>query len=397
MDTSVVAPVADWVTVDELVKDPYPTYERLRRESPVAYVPQIDRYLITSFRECFDAEMDQETFSAHERVERSPFLRAIGRPMLRKDDPQHKIERNAIGPALRPIAIKKHWASVFRDNAVKHISKMRDLGPGADLFKHFAVPYAADNLSAVIGFDDVAHEDMRNWSHTLIRGASNVTNDPAVWDETDLVCDEIDAAVERVLRKPGDPESASLISAMLRAGRPEDELRANVRLTISGGMNEPSHVIASAVWALSAYPRQRDLVFSGKRTFKDAFEETARLHSPVGMYPRRTTRDVEVGGVTIPEGATASLVVASANRDETQFDRPDAFDLDRESVAHLAFGNGTHICAGNWVARSMVGEIGLPALYEELPNLTVEDPDSITFRGWVFRGATALPVVWDAR
>lgn len=397
MDTSVGAPVADWVTVDELVKDPYPTYARLRRESPVAYVPQIDRYLITSFRECFDAEMDQETFSAYERVERSTMIRAMGRPMLRKDDPQHKVERNAMSPALKPLTIKKRWASIFRENAHKHMATMRELGPGADLFRHFAVPYAADNLSAVIGFDDVAHEDMRNWSHTLIRGGANVTNDPAVWDETAVVCEEIDAAVERALAKPADSENPSMISSMLRAGLPEDELRANVRLTISGGMNEPSHVIASAVWALSAYPSQRDLVLSGKRSFKDAFEETARLHSPVGMYPRRTTRDVEVGGVTIPEGATASIVVASANRDETQFARPDVFDLDRESVAHLAFGNGTHICAGNWVARSMIGEIGLPALYEAFPDLTVEDPESITFRGWVFRGATALPVVWDAR
>lgn len=395
MPEAIAAPVADWVSVDDLLADPYPTYARLRRESPVAYVPQIDRYLITTFRECFDAELDQDTFSAFERAERSPMIRAMGRPMLRKDDPQHKVERNAVSPALRPIAVKKHWAGIFRSNAAKHMAVVRELGQGADLVQHFAVPYAADNLSAVLGFDDVHHADMKNWSHTLIRGGANVTDDPAVWADTAIVCEQIDAAVERVLSKPFDPDNPSMISAMISAGLPEDILRANVRLTISGGMNEPSHVIASAVWALSAYPDQRDLVLSGRRSFKDAFEETARFHSPIGMYPRRTTRDVVVAGVTIPEGATASIVVGSANRDDSQFEHPDEFDLNRESVSHLAFGNGTHICAGNWVARAMIGEIALPALYEEFPGLTVEDPQSTTFRGWVFRGATALPVTWD--
>lgn len=395
MPETTAAPVADWVSIDELLMDPYPTYARLRRESPVAYVPRIDRYLITTFRECFEAELDQDTFSAFENAERSPMIRAMGRPMLRKDDPQHKVERNAMSPALRPVAVKKHWAEIFRRNATKHMAVVRDLGQSADLVEHFTVPYAADNLSTVLGFDDVGHADMKNWSHTLIRGGANVTDDPAVWAETAQVCEQIDAAVERVLSKPFDPDNPSMISSMRRAGLPEDILRANVRLTISGGMNEPSHVIASAVWALSAYPEQRELVLSGRRSFKDAFEETARFHSPIGMYPRRTTRDVEVAGVTIPEGATASIVVGSANRDDAQFDRPDVFDLNRESVSHLAFGNGTHICAGNWVARAMIGEIALPALYEEFPGLTVEDPQSTTFRGWVFRGATALPVVWD--
>jgi len=393
--SKVLAPVADWVDAGTLSLDPYPTYARLRREAPVAHVPHLDRYFVSTFRDCFDAEMDQTTFSSHEDAGRSTMFRSMGRPMLRKDDPEHKAERNAMAPALRPVAIKKHWRSVFESNADKYIQALREQGPGVDLFESFAVPYAADNLSAVIGLRDVPATLMMQWSHTLIRGTGNVTNDPAVWAQTDAAREQIDEAIDHALESLSHAEGPSMISSMAPV-MSEESLRANVRLTISGGMNEPSHVISSAVWALSAFPLQRERVLNLERTWRDVFEETARFQSPVGMYPRRATRDVELSGVTIPRDATVSLIVASANRDERQFDEPDVFDLSRDSTSHLAFGNGTHICAGNWVARAMVGEIALPRLYDALPGLEAVDPESTEFRGWVFRGTTSLPVSWAA-
>lgn len=389
------APAVEWVDLASLTADPYPTYERLRREAPVAYVPHLDRYFISTFRDCFDAEMDQQTFSSHEDATRSTMYRSMGRPLIRKDDPEHKLERNAMSAPLRPVAVKKQWRAMFEQNAEKYIAVLKQQGPGADLFAHFAVPYAADNLSAVIGFDDVPAMQMMAWSHTLIRGIGNVANDQTIWTQTDTVSAQIDVAIDRALAKNVEPGTPSMISSM-RGVIDEESLRANVKLTISGGMNEPSHVISSAVWALSAFPKQREVVLAGERTWRDVFEETARFQSPVGMYPRRTTREVEVRGITIPENATVAVLVASANRDEGQFESPDNFDLSRDSTSHLAFGNGTHICAGNWIARAMVGEVALPRLYQALPGLEVIDPPTTDFRGWVFRGTTSLPVTWTA-
>lgn len=387
------APVADWVDTDELFRDPYPTYRTLREHAPVSFVPHLDRYFVTTFRECFDIEMDQETFSSAERAERSTMIRSMGRPLLRKDDPQHKAERNSMAPAMRPLAIKRRWLPIFERNAQTHIRRLRAAGPGADLFEMFAVPFAADNLSAVIGFDDVDHAQMMDWSHTLIAGVGNVTNDSALWSAADRACVEIDDAIDRALARTREDPIPSLISAMASALAPDD-LRANIRLAISGGLNEPSHVIASAVWCLTNYPEQREIVLSDGGLWRDVFEETARFHSPVGMYPRTTTRDVAVRGYDIPAGSTVAVVVASANRDAQAFDRPDEFLMNREAGTHLAFGNGTHVCAGNWIARSMVGEVALPALYRALPGLIAERTDDAQFRGWVFRGTTSLPVIW---
>lgn len=390
------APVVDWVDPQELLADPYPTYERLRNEAPVAYVPNLGRYFVTTFQDCFDVEMNAETFSSHEAAERSTMIRTMGRPMIRLDGEQHKTERKAAGHALRPIVLKKHWNAIFQANAEKYLADVVAAGPGADFFNLFAVPYAADNLSAVIGFRDVPAAQMMDWSHTFIAGISNVTQDPAVWAETERVCLEIDDAIDEAINRLEHEPDASMISAMLGMGLDEERLRANIRLTISGGMNEPSHILSSAVWCLSEFPQQRERVLSGESSWRDVFEETARFHSPVGMYPRRTTKDAVIGGVAIPAGSTVAVVGASANRDDEKFSAANQFDLTRESAAHLAFGNGAHICLGNWVARAMVGDIALPYLYENLPGLRVIDTAATDFRGWVFRGTRSLYVEWDA-
>lgn len=395
--TAIDAPIVDWIDPDALLADPYPTYARLRREAPVAYAPALRRYLVTTFRDCFDVEMDQQTFSSHEDARRSTMIRSMGRPMLRKDDPDHKRDRNAFGAALRPRTVKNRWADVFSRIAARYIERLRKEGPGVDLFHHFAVPYAADNLSALIGFRGVDAYTMMDWSHTLIAGIGNIRDDAAVWAQTARVSAEIDGAIDEAIAALRDQPDDSIISSILRAPQPisEEDLRANVRLTISGGMNEPSHVISSALWCLASYPEQRDRVLAGERTWAQVFDETARLQSPVGMYPRTVTQDTVLHGVAIPAGATVAVIVASANRDEAHFPSPDAFDLDREKVTNLAFGNGTHICAGNWVARAMVGDIALPLLHDALPELRVIAPEDVNFRGWVFRGTTHLPVTWD--
>jgi cytochrome P450 len=391
-------PVADWVDLAELMADPYPTYARLRREMPVAWVPALNRFLVTGFDACFQAELDQETFSSHEDAERSTQVRTMGRSMLRKDDPEHKRDRAASAGALRPVTIRKVWMDIFERNASRYLQHVQALGPGVDIFREFAVPFAADNLCAILGLRGVDASTMMDWSHTLIAGIGNVTDDQDVWRETQRVRYEMDAAIDESVAWLSREPDASMLSAMLHAAEPlsDEAMRANVRLTVSGGMNEPSHVIGSAIWALLTHPDQLAEVRAGVWNWADVFEETARWQSPVGMYPRLVRKETWLAGVRIPAGATVGLVIASANRDERRFSHAERFDLRRERLTNLAFGNGTHICAGNWAARAMIGNVALPRLFEALPGLRLEDPQAVAFRGWVFRGVRSLPVCWEA-
>ncbi|MEM6280389.1 MAG: cytochrome P450, partial [Verrucomicrobiota bacterium] len=85
-----------------------------------------------------------------------------------------------------------------------------------------------------------------------------------------------------------------------------------------------------------------------------AAEEFFRVTSVLTHIGRTNVEAGEVHGVPTPEGRRVSLCWASANFDESVFENPTEFRLDRESNPHIAFGTGVHACAGADHARAIV-------------------------------------------
>jgi cytochrome P450 len=97
-----------------------------------------------------------------------------------------------------------------------------------------------------------------------------------------------------------------------------------------------------------------------------------RFYSPFPATFRRATRDVEVAGVTIPKDAQVLPMLASANRDETQFERAGEFIVDRDPNRHVAFGMGIHYCLGAPLAR-LEGAIAMRELLPRIKRVEVLD------------------------
>lgn len=394
--TGTAAPIADWVTIPELTRDPFPIFERLRAEGGVHWVPSVGRFLVTSYEAVHATELDQEVFSANEAG--SLQIRAMGHSMLRRDDPEHQIERKAWQPALRPGAVRRVWASAFRANAEAQLEQFRALGPGADLVRDFAAPYAAENLRQLVGLYNADQADLQRWSQTMIDATGNYADDPEVWRLGEASFDEVDVALDEMLSWHAAHPDESLISQLLRIPdyeMPLEKIRANLKMTIGGGLNEPRDALGVAAWALLRAPSQRSAVRRDAGLWGAAFEETIRWVAPIGMYSRQTTREVELAGVSLPAGARLGICILSANRDERVWERPEEFDLLREVRPHLAFGKGVHVCLGAWAARTAVAEVALPLLFEELPGLRLAGEDAAEASGWVFRGMSRLTVDWD--
>jgi cytochrome P450 len=391
-------PVAEWVEPAEMLADPYPTYRRLLDESPMAWVPALNRYLATSAAACRAIEEDQRTYTANVSGGSALMARALGaRPMLRKDDPEHAAERRPINPTLRPKMLRGRWAPVFERNARTQLAVLRERGPDdADLNRDYAGPVAAQNLIDLLGLTGAGVDDMQRWSHAFIAGTGNLHDDPDIWRRCDEARREVDALLDELIPHYRAHPDDTITSALVHAGLPLGDVAANVKLTISGGMNEPQHVVTNAVWALSRHPGQRDRVLADPSLWPAVFDETVRWLSPIGMYPRETTRPVVLQEVPLPAGAPIGVVVAAANRDATAFERPDAFDIARPRRPHLGFGSGTHLCAGHWAARISIGEIAVPLLYAQLPGLRTDPHRAEEWHGWVFRGLTTLPVTWQS-
>lgn len=392
------APVADWVTIADLHRDPFPIYDRLRAEGGVHWVPAVGRFLITSYAAVHETELDQEVYSANE--EGSLQIRAMGHSMLRRDDPEHYLERRAWQPALRPGVVKRTWTEVFERNADRYLTELAEKGPGADLIWDFAAPYAAENLRQLLGLHNADQADLQRWSQTMIDATGNYADDPEVWALGQASFDEVDIALDEMLAWHAAhlDDNPTLIAQLLRAPgetMPLERIRANMKMSIGGGLNEPRDAIGVAAWALLSHPEQRDAVFVDGSLWPAVFEETIRWVAPIGLYSRQVTRDTVLAGVQLPAGARLGICILSANRDEGIWPEADRFDIHREMAPHLAFGKGVHVCLGAWVAKAEVAAVGLPELFRRFSGLALSTQDPAEIAGWVFRGMTKLPVTWN--
>lgn len=387
-------PVADDIKLADLYSDPYPIYRRLRRDMPVAWIPAANIHLVTKAEDLLAIERDAETFPALDT--RSLQIKAMGHTLMRRDGDDHKRERNVIEPSFRPGTVANHWTPLFHAIAEDLISGIEKRGE-ADLFADFAAPMASRCLMDVLGLTNVDWRDLCVWSQALMDAVGNYGDDPAVWEKGRVASQAIDDAIaERIPQLRANPDP-SVISSMVNATDPLtiEQIRANVKVIVGGGLNEPRDAACTLIYGLLSNPDQKALVLTGDVPWRQAFEEAVRWIAPIGLYPRRVAKPAVLSGIQLEPGMALGLSAGSACRDEDHFANGEVFDINREKHPHLAFGSGPHFCLGTWVARKQVGEIGVPMLFKRLDNLRLDAASPARIGGWVFRGLLSLDTKWD--
>lgn len=383
------APVFD-IDLAAFWRDPYPTLRRMRAEAPVCFVPQLGATLLTRRDDIFENEKKIEVFSSDQP--QGLMTRLMGQNMMRKDGEAHRIERAAIFPAVSPRTVRDVWRARFQAATDAMLDELRPSGQ-ACVVRDIAMRVSGEALKAITGLTQISWAEMDRVSQGMIDGCANYAGDPAI----EARCNDCTAAIDRyiderlpVLRAAPDH---SLLSVQIAAGLPEPAIRANVKLAISGGQNEPRDVIAGMVWALLTHPDQHALIASGQVSWLAAFEEYCRWIAPVAMSPRRVAQPHMLHGIALEPEGRVFLMFGSGNRDEAVFTNPDAFDLTQDASAAISFGAGPHFCAGAWAARSLIAEVALPAIMARLPGLRLAG--EVPFGGWAFRGPLTVPVTWD--
>jgi hypothetical protein len=262
--------------------------------------------------------------------------------------------------------------------------------------KAFALPLSAECLKDITGLNNMRTQDMDAWSQAMIDGIANYAGNKEVEARCNAATAGIDAAIDDMIPVVTKHPNTSILSVLLSAGQRIDSIRANVKLAISGGQNEPRDAISGAVWAMLTHPAQLALVREGRAKWIDVFEEYARWIAPIGMSPRRVARKCSYGGVDFEPEDRIFFMFGSANRDEACFANPDIFDVMRDTSKSIAFGAGPHYCAGAFASRAMVADVALPSLFARLKGLRLDPAEPVRIGGWAFRGLLNLPVEWDA-
>jgi cytochrome P450 len=372
--------------------DPYPTLAALRKQTPIAYVPQLGSTLLCGRDDISVSEKQIDVFSSDQP--NGLMTRLMGYNMMRKDGAAHSVERNAFFPAISPRAVKTHWSLQFQAHADRLIDALSS-SVTVDFIADFALPFSAECLKSVTGLTNMRYQDMNAWSQAMIDGIANYLGDPEVEARCHEATAGIDAAIDGMLPGLGE-DNKSLLGVMVASGMPMDSVRANIKLAISGGQNEPRKALAGTLWALLTHPEQLELIRTGALSYLQAFEEFARWISPIGMSPRRIARPWTIRNVDFERDDRVFLMFGSGNRDEQYFERADRFDIRRDASKSIAFGAGPHFCAGAWVSRAMIANIALPTVVARLQNLRVVADTPVEIGGWAFRGLLNLPLVWDA-
>src|SRR5919199_4022382 len=362
------------VTVDDLERDPYPIYKRLRDEEPVSYVDSVGLWLVTRWEDVVYVDKTPDLFTGE--TEPSTLNRTFGKNLLGSEGPYHDRIRSIIYPAFRVAAIGHYPDEVIAPIVNELVDAFAGRGE-ADFVSEFAEPLSTRVVKRALGLD-VPDDTLRRWFVELAMGASNFEGDPEKQRIADAASAEVNETLEPILDRlessPDDTLLSSMVHSEVEGERlTRDEIKSNLKVMIVGGLQAGTDLIALSLWALLAHPEQAEEVRADPALVNQAIEEGARWHSPVGTSTRQTTRDTELGGLELEQGALVAAVLASANRGERNWKDPDRYDIRRKEGSHLAFATGPHLCIGARLGRYQA-RTAWRTLIDRIPTLEL-DPE----------------------
>ena len=384
------------ITIEQLERDPYAIYKRLRTESPVANVPCANIWFATTWEAAEAVATNQEKFVA--AFEGSPLERSFGAPfILTADGAVHRELRGTIDPYYRPNKLIQFFDELCRPIAEETLDALPQSAP-VDIMSDYFEMVSAICVGRTLGFRDTDGPTLTRWFHDLAQGGINYENDPQRQRICDAACAEVDAVLVPTLERLRQDPDNSLLSNMLFAGmahgdaRPIELILPSIKVTMLGGMQEPGHGAGNTLVGLLQQPEQFQRVAAERGTLlRRALNEGLRWVGPIGTQVRTAVEDIEVAGTLVPRGTAIGAVLTSANRDEARFGDPDQFDIFRQERANAAFGFGPHICAGRSFAP-MLMELMLDLLLERFPRIEYAAGFTPEFRGWEFRTAPSIVV-----
>ena len=389
----------------EVIAEPYQMYEKLREHDPVHWDPYMHAWVVTSYPEVLKVLMnysaDRTPLPAYLDELGLSFMKPFSEVMLQQmmfmDGAKHARLRSLCAAAFTPRRVEG-LRSVIESVAENLIDKFIAAG-SVDLITEFANPLPAIVTAKLLGVPVEDHEQLHAWVLDLAEVLGNFQHHPdrvvQIVQSLDALKRYIAAIIEEQRVQPNEGLIQSLMIAEVDGNRlSNDEVIANTIITLIGGHETTTNLIASGFLTLLREPDAREQLRSSPEIINSAVEELLRFESPVQHTARIAPEDVELGGKRIKKGERVVAVLAAANRDPNRFANPNSLDLLRPDNRHLAFGWAAHFCFGAPLAR-MEGQIAFVALLRRLKN-PVLSRRKLTWRENAgLRGLTELHVEFD--
>ena len=375
---------------------PHDGFDWLRANDPVSYhvMPDgVDFYALTRYRDVVAVGKDWKSFSSLKGFMIDDATGGSELMMVSMDPPRHDAIRRLVNQGFTPRRVAK-----LEDDIRQVTTELIDLvAPRGE--SDFVIDLAAElPLRVILQMIGVPQSDRHRvfeWSNTMLG-----SQDPEYGNSQDKA---LQAAMEMYMywewlshqaeRERDDDLIQALLDAELEGGEKltNQDIDAFLMLLVVAGNETTRNLIAGGMYTLLQERSQWELLVQRPELMASGVEEMLRYISPVMYFRRTATRDVEIGGTTVPEGARTTLWFIAANRDASVFPDPHRFDVTRQPNEHVAFGaGGPHYCLGANLARLEI-RIMFEELVKRLPDIE-QAGEPARLRSNFISGIKHLPV-----
>jgi cholest-4-en-3-one 26-monooxygenase len=374
------------------VDDPAPKYEWMRRHAPAYFDEPNGVWGLASYAAVIAASKDPATFSS------AGGIRPDSGPipmMIDMDDPAHWARRKLVNKGFTPGRVRGSEQKI-RDVCDAIIDQVCERGE-CDFVRDIAAPLPMVMIGDMLGVQPEDRDDLLRWSDDMVSAQSgNATDEQYVkaMEAMQGYTGFCTHAIRERQEQPSDDLMSILVHAEVDGDRLDaDEVIHESLLILVGGDETTRHVVSGGMEQLLLHPDQRRLLLDDPSKLAVAIEEMLRWVSPIKNMCRTVTHDVEFMGQALRAGQKCMLLYESANRDESKFDDPQRFDVERQPNEHVAFGFGSHYCLGQALARLELN-VMFERLLDRMPDLELAtDPDALPRRRANFiSGLESMPV-----
>lgn len=409
------------LTDPQILAHPTGFYRILRAEDPVHFDPKLGMYLVSRYEDLHRVLRDPLTYSVEHGYKEQyakGFAAEFKEILIRDgggffpdaimtDPPQHTRIRKLMEKAFTAHRVKElepRITSVVADL----IEAIADKGE-MDGVKDLAVPITVNVICEQLGLDHVDAHRIQRWSLAVTAQIGRMQNRAEMQANASEICDLQNYLITRIRARQAAPRE-DMISDLVHARAPDEanptlsfeEVVSSVRALLIAGNETTATGLGNLLFILATQPdmaRQLSEAVDDERLLNRFVEELLRIEPPVRGLSRMTTREVELGGKTLPKGAHLLLLYASANDDEAEFQCPRDFDIERGNLGrHLSFGAGIHRCVGLSLARMEI-KVAAREIVRRLGDIRLAVPvEAITYLPTVATHSIAsLPLTFSRR
>jgi hypothetical protein len=400
----------DRLTADAFFEDPYPTYDLMREQAPVAWSDAWGGWVLTRYADVVATLKDHRRFSNKGRVDhmlaRVPEeVRRASRDLERHfavnpahaDPPEHTRMRTLLNRAFTPHQMERLRPRV-RAVVDALLDRVDARGDGRmDLVADLSFPLPATIIAEMLGAPGHESDQFRDWANGVNQlfasvGRATAEQITTAQHHVKAIREYTLALAEQRRTAPRDDIISLMIGAVREGTLSLDELTSTAVTLFIAGHETTTYTLANGMLALLRDPEQLQRLRDQPDLMATAVEEIWRYDTPVQRGWRLATEDAEIAGVPVRAGELVLPMPGAANRDPAQFADPHRFDITRKDNRHVAFGYGIHFCIGAPLARIEV-PIAIATLLRRYPRLRLAGDALVWRRDVAMRG----PVVLELR